>query len=436
MKHLERAIFGFLILVLFYHMIVVGAVFGAWFWETIQFALARDGIRAILVLAVASSVWMKQLKNFFNDRWYEVILLLILIVWAFAYSRYVRTPFSEMLIGYKYGIHFLVITLSAVFVGHTSLKHKKKDMKEIAELIYRLIAFIIVFGAVYQGVKMLMPDLFLNFWYWPIGDYVVWVNPPLRYRTGPWWFPRLQGLFAWPNNYGYFLVWIFSFLLIRSRHIWHEDKENRYLVAWVWALFVMSLLFTLSRWAFVAVFFQLVVLGLLAFKNLLKNRSQSILLGLWSVLMLFGLVIWLSYLKAWSTALHLEARVSWREAFVQNPMGYGLWTSWPSVHHDWVYLPESQFLQILLDIWVIWLLFWILCRKVLLTPSFKHLLVEKSIRDLPLYSLLGLWILWVMIEWFFLHVWEDSMVNYLLLVSFGILLGMSREWLDDVKNLS
>gem|GEM_PF-5010703 len=68
-----------------------------------------------------------------------------------------------MLIGYKYGIHFLVITLSAVFVGHTSLKHKKKDMKEIAELIYRLIAFIIVFGAVYQGVKMLMPDLFLNF---------------------------------------------------------------------------------------------------------------------------------------------------------------------------------------------------------------------------------------------------------------------------------
>ena len=427
MKHLERVIIIFLLFVIFYHVIVVGGVFGAQIGESIQYALARDGIRGLGAIMIAATVWPKKLKAFFEDRWYEVLLLLILIVWAFGYSWFQGTPLSEMLIWYKYDIHFLLITLSAVFIWHTALKHKKKHTKEIAELIYRLIAFIIIFGAVYQGVKMFMPDLFLQLWYGPIGDYVVGANPPLRYRTGPWWLPRLQGLFAWPNNYGYFLAGIFSFLLIRSRHIWHEDKDNRYLVAWVRALYVMSLLFTLSRGAYVAVFFQLAVLGLIAFKNLVKNKSQSVLMWIWSLLLLFGLVVWLSYLKAWSTALHMEARVQGREAFVANPMGYGLWTSGPSVHYEWVYMPESQFLQIMLDIWVIGLLLWILCWKVLLTPSLRHLLIEKSIRNLPLFSLLWLWILWVMVEWFFLHVREDSMVNYLLLVPFGILLGISRE---------
>ena len=32
--------------------------------------------------------------------------------------------------------------------------------------------------------------------------------PPLYYRTGPGGMMRLQGLFAGPNNYGFFLVGI------------------------------------------------------------------------------------------------------------------------------------------------------------------------------------------------------------------------------------
>ncbi len=430
MKHLDKIIISFLSLIALYHVIVVRWVFWNEWISSMSLALVRDWLRALLVLIVAFNVERKKIESFFEDRWYELLLLLLLLIWAVWFSWYKWSSLFDILIWYKYDIHYLFITFSAVFVWYVALKHKKKDTKQIWEIIYRFLALVIITWAVYQWIKMMMPDLFLRFWYWPIWDYFVWSNPPLRYRTWPWGLPRLQWLFSWPNNYGYFLAWMFSFILIRSRHIWREDKENRYLVAWIWALYVMSLLFTLSRWAFVAVFFQLLVLWLISFKKLVKSKTWSLLFWIAWLWVLFSLVVWLSYVKAWSTAWHLSARVQWWEAFISQPMWYWLWTSWPSVHYEWIYMPESQFLQIMIDIGIVWMLLWILCRKVLLTPSLKHLLTEKSIRDLPLFTLLGLGIFWLMIEWFFLHVWEDSMVNYMLLISFGILLWMSRESSD------
>lgn len=427
MKHVEKYIIWFLGCIVLYHIVVVWGVFGLWIWDGIHYALVRDILRWIIVLLVLSQVGVKNFKKFWNDRWYECLLVWVLLARAIWYSVYKQVWFSNILIWYKYDIHYLAITLSAVFIGYVALKHKKKDMNEIAESLYWIFACIIIFGAIYQWIKMFFPETFMWLWYWPIGDYAVWANPPLWYRTWPWGLPRLQWLFAWPNNYWYFLAWIFSFLLVRSRYIWRKHTENRLLVAWIRALYIMSLLFTLSRWAFVAVFVQLLILWILAFKKMIKNNTTSLLFWMFWLLMLFWLVVWLSYIKAWSTSLHVEARVTWREAFVTNPMWYGLWTSWPSVHHDGIYLPESQFLQIMLDIGVVWTLLWILCRKVLLGSSVKSLIHEDRIRDLPLFALFWLWIIWLMVEWLFLHVREDSMVNYILLVSFWILLGMSRE---------
>lgn len=48
---------------------------------------------------------------------------------------------------------------------------------------------------------MLMPDLFYQIGYAPLGDWVFGQNPPLYYLTGPGGYTRLSGIFSGPNNY-------------------------------------------------------------------------------------------------------------------------------------------------------------------------------------------------------------------------------------------
>ena len=428
MNTLLRTIFRFLVWIAGYHIISVWAIFGNGAVDSTTLALIRDALRAAIVIWVAIHVGHKKLRHFFEDRGYEVVMLIILSVWAIWFSRYQDIWRTEMLIGYKYDIYYLVIALSAVFVWYTALKHKQKYIDTLGEKFYRGVALFVIGGFVYQGIKALFPDFFLSIWYGPIGDYVLDAKPPLRYRTGPGWAARLQGLFAWPNNYWYFLVAIFSFLIVTSRQLRQQKITYRPRIVLLLVVYCVSLVWTLSRWAYVWVWVQLLLLTLVYYKKLLKHRFTFFRLALWGLMWLFGLVILLSYIKSGSTIWHIEAWQEWRQAFLASPRWYGLWVAGPSVHHTGIYLPESQFLQIMIDLWIVWFLFWIICWKVLLSPALDHLQHDKNIEQLPLYTLLALGIIGLMVEWFFLHTFEDSMVNYLILIPFGLLLGMSREW--------
>lgn len=422
-----RLIFIFLILVGGYHIISVWLIFGIELTDSKLLAVTRDAIWSLLVLFLLYKIWPKKFKKFFNDRGYEIFILFLLSARAIWLSLYQGVGRSDIVIWYKYNIWYLTVALTAVFVWHTSLKHKHKYIEALGEKFYRGIGVFLVWWLTYQGLKMWFPDLFMSLWYWPVGDYAVWTNPPIRYRTGPWGMTRLQWLFSWPNNYWYFLVAIFSFFIVTSRHIRNDDTKDRRKVVLMLVLYSISLIWTLSRWAYVWVAIQILILWLMQHQKVLKKKLSLFWLWLFAIGWLFVLVVVLSLIKSWSTAWHISAWQEWWSAFLQNPLWYGLWISWPSVHHDGIYLPESQFLQIMIDLWVVWILFWIISRKILLTPALEHLLDEKKIKKLPLYSLLALGIIGLLIEWFFLHTFEDSMVNYLILIPFGILLGMSRD---------
>jgi hypothetical protein len=95
------------------------------------------------------------------------------------------------------------------------------------------------------------------------------------------------------------------------------------------------------------------------------------------------------------------------------------------VHHSWDFLPENYFLQLMLDIWtlgfILWcfvMLFWIYKEKILRKNIINQNLWNKEVYHI--FIALQKWLVALFIMWLFLHVFEDSMVNYLFFVIYGI----------------
>jgi hypothetical protein len=149
-------------------------------------------------------------------------------------------------------------------------------------------------------------------------------------------------------------------------------------------------------------------------------------------LLIFSLIIWgiilLSIIKSSSTLWHLQAKLWYINEIIAHPLWHWLGTSWPAVHHKWTMLPENYFMQIMLDIGTVWFILWT-------AVIFQILLIFKNIEDYIKKSKLdtekelaylhwnglyiGLIILFVI--GLFLHVFEDSMVNYLFFISFWLI---------------
>jgi hypothetical protein len=153
-------------------------------------------------------------------------------------------------------------------------------------------------------------------------------------------------------------------------------------------------------------------------------------------------IVWLSILKSESTMWHIHAKLSYIWEIINNPLWHWLWTSGPAVHHEWTMLPENYFMQVMLDIWTVWFIIWaIVIFQILIVFNNikshfqkKDISVDKQIAFLHRKALyVGRSALLVM--WLFLHVFEDSMVNYLFFISFGLLSGYLSTFYKKNKSL-
>lgn len=347
------------------------------------------------------------------------------------------------MIGIKYGFFYLFIFLSASFVWFTSLK--KLDIKHINWIQYFLI-LIVIFWFIWQILKIIKPELFMNIGYGKFDDFYFGANPPIYYLTGFEWTTRWQWIFAWPNNYGYFLVAFLPLILL-----WFKWKTNKisdiiknpfaHINILVILLWILAIVMTLSR----AAILGMVLIFVLLSKDRIKRNKKI------SIIWLVALVIWiwaLSYLKSSSTIWHIQAKMSYVNEIVSNPLGHGLWNSGPAVHHQWTMLPENYFMQIMLDIWTVGFLLWaavifqilIIFKKL----EFRVQNSEQEKRNSKLWTMnselvllhwkrlyLGRTIL--LFVWLFLHVFEDSMVNYIFFICFGLISGYMTN-LQKIEN--
>jgi len=436
-KFIKQFLKCFFILIASYHIIVTILSYwlNLWISQT-KISIIRDVLRIafVVLIAIWRGDWFKQ----YWKKWKKVWLLFcILILFSLGISFLYKTSLNNMLIWIKYWFYFLFIFLTATFVWHVWIK--KFSTSDFSRIQY-LFAWILLVWFGWQVLKIFKPDLFMAIWYGQLDDFYYGVRPPIYYLT---WYEgtmRWQWIFSWPNNYGYFLVAFLPLILLFG---WWTRQELKnfiknplgnlnFLFTILW---IVAILMTLSR---SAILWTVIVFAFLS-KNWIKKHKK---ISIWILIVVLVWIIWLSFLKSESTLWHFKANFSYIWEIISHPLWHGLGSSWPAIHHEWTMLPENYFMQIMLDIWSVWFILW--CITI-----FFILMIFKSIENVSKKweynkedsaaflqrKRLLLWRIVLLTMWLFLHVFEDSMVNYLFFVIFGILSGYLSKFLEEKDNV-
>ena len=381
------------------------ALFREWLW--------------LLFLLIVMIFWFKKIKPYRKCWKQTIVTFMVLVIVSVLFSLLVNdTSLSNIFIWIKYGFWWMFILISASFFWFV-ISDKFKESKLLSVLPWVLV-LIVVLWFLWQGAKLLFPDFFTYLWYGKLDDYVYWSNPPIYYLTWYQWTLRWQWFFSWPNNYWYFLVaflplvWWFFANNIKKKE--HEVLSVCALIIWIgW------MVATLSR----AVLVWMVVVFILLYWKELKKRKR-LLLRCW-VWIIVALIL-LSVLKRESTIWHITSKLDTIPEIISAPLWHWLWSSWPAVHYEWKYLPENYYLQIMLDIGTVWFLFrvvsilYLLWTQYNVVRSCKWNVSDEEELQLMAFRRMQMWLLALFVMWLFLHVFEDSMVNYLFFTIYGILL--------------
>lgn len=407
----------FWILNVFYQIISTFFVYGIHLCVSSYPALFREWIW-ILFLFVALIFWYKNFKPYWKHWKKTWIAFIVLIIFSVVLSRLKDVSWSNMFIGIKYGFWWIFILISASFLGYVISEKWQKS--KLIQKLPRVLVWIVILWFLWQWAKLLCPDFFYSMWYGWLNDYTQWENPPIYYLTGYQGTLRRQWLFSWPNNYWYFLVaflplvWRFFTSKIKKK----EDMTLSILALVVWMVWIVA---TLSRAALV----WMIIVFLALYRNKLKSKKEWLIR--WWIWILAILAI-LSVIKLESTLWHITSKLSTIPEVISHPFWHGLGSSGPAIHYEWKYLPENYFLQIMLDIWTVWFLFWVFAILCLLLIQYKVIWINKwKLSDEEEYQLqalykLQIWFFALFVMWLFLHVFEDSMVNYLFFTIYGIVL--------------
>ena len=407
----------FWILNVFYQVIATFFVYGINLCESSYPALIREWIW-LLFLFVVLILWYKKFKPYRKHRKKTRIAFMILIIVSVLFSLLKDVSRSNMFIWIKYWFWWTFILISASFFGYVISEKWQKS--KLIQILPRVLVWIVWAGFLWQWAKLLWPDFFYSLWYWNLDAYSFWEKPPIYYLTWYEWTLRWQGFFSWPNNYWYFLV---AFLPFVWRFFTNKIKKKENTILSILALVVRMawMVATLSR----AVLVWMVVVFVAIYWKQLKSKKRRLIRGwIW----LLAVLAILSVLKRESTVGHITSKLSTIPEVISEPLGHGLGSSGPAVHYEWKYLPENYFLQIMLDIGTVWFLvrtFMLMCLlliqyKVIWLSKWK--LTNEEEYQLQVLYKLQIWFFALFIMWLFLHVFEDSMVNYLFFTIYGIVL--------------
>jgi len=428
-------VFG--ILLVLYHLIVTIV----WYWILWgQYpeipSLIRDWLRMVFFVSVFFT-YRRDWNTYFGKWKYPWIALVIMIIWWIIISLLANKSVSDMLIWIKYWFFYIFIFLSASFLWFVA-KDKFEKIKNLKDIWYFLI-WIVVVWFLRQFAKLIWPDFFMQIWYGPLNDFFFGKNPPIYYLTGYEWTLRRQGLFSGPNNYGYFLVAFLPIILLLFKikiKKWKDLLKLNQKEIWnliFISLWIIAILFTLSR---SAILWWALVFLLLNIDRIRKNKLKTwIIISIWVVW-----IVALSILKWSSTLNHIYAKLSSVNRVIQKPLWMWLGTAWPAIHHNWTILPENYFIQVMIDIGTIWFILWarIWYAIILIEKKIKKFFVNKKDgKDMAIYLIrkyLNIGRICLLVMWLFLHVFEDSMVNYLFFIIYWIVTWYLTNKLDIINH--
>ena len=424
---MQRFLKRFLIFIVAYHLIVTCIGYGLIGGKYPEMRpLLRDAVRLLFIICCAIT-YRKSLKGYLRQRKQPRIWFLILIIFSTGMSYVKGKSFYDMFVGIKYGIIYIPIFLSATFLGYVRDKEKsgekRSDLSSFFLRIKNLLAIVLIGWFIWQIAKFIRPDFFMHIGYGPLNDFKFWVKPPIYYLTGYQGTRRRQGIFSGPNNYGYLLIALLPLICTLFKTQWQNIKQvlsNKRLL-WnmvIIILRILAILCSLSRTARIG---GIVAIALLNADWIRKHKKIARGFG---ALALIGIVA-LSAFKGTSTLAHIQAKFGSIQYVIQRPSGYGLGTSWPAVHYHGTILPENYYIQLMLDIGTLGFLLRIMSIRQI---QRIHIRIKRHFKETnsPIYTIRrSLSIGWIamLIMGFFLHVFEDSMVNYIFFLLRGITSG-------------
>ena len=359
--------------------------------------------------------------------------------------------FKAFLLSAKYDLFWFFIF--GIWICLALLFFTEED-KNLLQLYNKLILRALRLWLAWWFMVWLMPTILRHFWYDPLSyEWTVWQRPPVAYYTLiDKWNVRNQFLFERPTSFGFWLIAFFPvFVLGFLRRKWWKDQIFPTIMFW---LLVYS---TRSRaWIAIRALEVVVLFFILYWKSIKKYYIRLIIVAiiwLW----------WLAYLSRWimvrehSNTGHLQLMKAWRDIAKENLLLWRwAWYSWPASHQlcyteepvdifqdvDSIHLdnqrcellrktnvknqistygfnPENQYLQILMEYWIVWILFRLWLCLIILRYTAKMIWIYRNktkspYQELLYYSLMwfGIWFIWLCAEWLVLHSLADRMVIY------------------------
>lgn len=422
--------------------------------NTIILSTTRDLFFSLYII-ISIIVWWKYLLKFITTYWKIIIPIVILIIINIWYLIIGNINTLSVIAWIKYDIFQFIIIGWWLWLWYLAYIFKK--WKNIYTYINRFLKRSLVMlcvGVLWQIGKNISPDIFLWYlWYSSPSDFVPYSKPPIYYITGAGWIERLSWLFVWPNTLGFFLILMTSVLYFYSKNkVW-----KIYIILWTILYFLVSLS-TLSRWAIIGISLQILILiiyeGYLLWNKTLQSTTslyKKKLSLIITTLILSGIALFIINMR--KTDSNTERNKSWETIYTivyENGipfLWYGPWYVWPARHYSKDYqdnkkndyaMLENIYLQTLINQWRIGIsIFAIIFIQLLMI----HNTIRKKIDTLSkpndyilaqIAQYMGIGILWLLSIWLFLHIFIDSMVNYLFFLPYSIIIGYLY-WIFSTK---
>jgi len=367
--------------------------------------------------------------------------------------------FKAFLLSAKYDLFWFFIF--GIWICLALLFFTEED-KNLLQLYNKLIIRTLRLWLAWWFMVRLMPTILRHFWYNPLSyEWTVWQRPPVAYYTLiDKWNVRNQFLFERPTSFGFWLIAFFPVFVL-----WFLRNRKRIDQLFPTIMFWLLVFSTRSR-AWIAIrALEVIVLFFILYRKAIKKYF------IWLIIVAIIWLWWIAYLSRWmlirehSNTWHLQLMKAWRNIAKENIIFWRwAWYSWPashqlcytdepvdifqdveSIHLDnqrcellrktnvknqistYGFNPENQYLQILMEYWIVWILFRLWLCALILRYTAKMIWIYRNknkspYQELLYYSLLwfGIWFIWLCAEWLVLHSLADRMVIYPFFLLYGI----------------
>lgn len=400
----------------FYVLIKVFFDAKLWFWAFWFFI--KEWLLLLLLLLLILEHLKKKIIPKFDLIDYLIIFYFIYWIWI---SILNWISLNWIISWWRYDFIFLFTFL--IF------KHSKIILKaSVSELLKIFLISWAINLAIWVFIKFIIWEEVLQiFWYsiYVADWYFKWWIPIYHWVEASW-IRRFQWMLDSPNAMAFFII-VYWWLFLH----YFRKKLDFFVVISSIILFTL-LIITYSRSALLWVIFWTLMLTMFNLSKIFKRYKKESIFAI-IFLSIFSLSFYFSFeqkinnifIRSWSTKWHFERMDIWINRFLENPMWQWLSTAGPWFRslYDWVvtkkeeafYIPESWFIQQLIEWWIIYFLLFISIFFLILKNIYKN-------------NIFIFWmILAILVMNWLLHVFEATYISILLFIFIWLLYNKEKK---------